>query len=266
MNDDNDNKMLKLSHTIGAESRYQFVRHGSADNLAIVFDFKFDGSTDINRGITFGGTSAIGSNMGLYGIPLQLTNENGFYELVLKSSHRYAVDSDTWYNIRIEVDSLYNKSACRYYINNALFVEDTIASSLVGFKAYEMLVYANYSGQLGFTGNVYIDNLYVGDLPETVKHGGFDTLTPIAYDYTSRNLIDLNTESIVTRKPDGSILVKEAPEHDLDATSKKYVDGIITPLLERIAALEEQLANFQPSDTALFDATLAAQEALEGGE
>ena len=134
-----------------------------------------------------------------------------------------------WFNFRMELDDLTKGAERRIYINNKLVNKNTIGAALTGMKSFQMQVLPYKSGEGStFVGEIGIDNVYFGEVPPEVKHNGYDTITAIAYDYEDAAVQSLNGETIVSRKPDGSILTKKEltdADDDRIAVSKYYVDN-----------------------------------------
>lgn len=139
-----------------------------------------------------------------------------------------------WVNFRMEFDALTKGAERRIYINNKLINKNSIGAALTGMKSFQVQALPSNSAE-GDTlvGEIGFDNIYFGEIPPEVKYNGYDTLTAIAYDYEDPAVESLNRETIVSRKPDGSVLVKKElsdADDDRSATSKYYVEAALAEI------------------------------------
>lgn len=209
----------------------------------VIFLFKiflnpFEPSS-LNRGITFtpynnaSGGNPIWStkinftiapstlNDGTYSFQMNKDNEDNASELAI-------LNTGVWHTIRLELDGVEKGSARRFYLDNILKYSGTIASGIAGMKAYRAQILATSGGNSGYSGIIQFDDIYFGELPIEARYNGYDALTPVSYDYDEEAIKNLNKDSVVLRKPDGTILTKkEISEQDDDriAVSKHYVDS-----------------------------------------
>ena len=227
-----DTAYLSCNHPTSAQSKYRLIRRGTENELVLSFDIKIAPASDLvnNRGFTMVAKNDILADTSMWGgsnLTIEYPKGGSGYNITFLCQTKSFDYVNSWVNLRIEMDGLGKDSPARLYLNNTLVISGAITESVASIKAYDFMIYNWNNSNSGFRGNILIDNLYFGDVPDTVRYSGYDTLTPIAYDYEDERVQSLGFDTLVTRKPDGAMLTKkELTEEDDDRTaaSKYYVD------------------------------------------
>ena len=146
--------------------RYSFKNATEVtDSYVFETDICFNNiSIPAGRGFAFYGTSNLSSDAGLSFFGFALVKlDDGSYGVRLNSSKNtpYTINQGEWYNIRVEADAI-SKSTLRLYVNGVMVDTYNFSDSLSGIKGVQLMCWSTYSGTEGFTGEVYVDNTYVG--------------------------------------------------------------------------------------------------------
>lgn len=230
---DGENYVVDCIHPTSAQSKYRFIRQGTKNELVFSTDIKLVPASDItnNRGFTMVAKNSITEDNSIWGgsnLSVEYAKGGDGYKLTfLGTTISFADYVGDWVNLRIEMDSLGKGGAVRLYLNNTLKISGELTASVVAIKSYDFMIYTWNNSNSGFRGNIYFDNMYFGDVPEAVKYAGYDSLTPVAYDYEDESVARLGADTLVLRKTDGSVLTKKELTDDDDvrvAASKHYVD------------------------------------------
>lgn len=225
--------LVDCNHPTSAQSKYRFIRRGTENELVLSVDVLIVPASDLvnNRGFTMVAKNDILADTSIWGgsnLSVEYPKGGSGYTLTfLSQTVSFADYIDKWVNLRIEMDGLGKGSPARLYLNNILKISGELTASVASIKAYDFMIYNWNNSNSGFRGNIYFDNMYFGDIPDTVRYSGYDTLTPIAYDYEDERVQLLGLDTLVTRKPDGSMLTKKEltdEDDDRTAASKYYVD------------------------------------------
>lgn len=234
-----ENYVVDCVHPTSAQSKYRFIRQGTKNELVFSTDIKIVPASDItnNRGFTMVAKNSITEDNSIWGgsnLSVEYAKGGDEYKLTfLGTTISFADYVGDWVNLRIEMDNLGKGGAVRLYLNNTLKISGELTASIVAIKSYDFMIYTWNNSNSGFRGNIYFDNMYFGDVPEAVKYAGYDSLTPVAYDYADESVAKLGADTLVLRKTDGSVLTKrELTDADDDrvAASKHYVDNQINML------------------------------------
>lgn len=158
---------LKVDYKANSSwGRYSFKNATEVtDSYVFETDICFNNiSIPAGRGFAFYGTSNLSADAGLsfFGFTLVKLDDGG-YGVRLNSSKNtpYAINQGEWYNIRVEVDAISN-STMYLYVNDVVVDTYNFSNSLSGIKGVQLMCWSTYSGTEGFTGNVYLDNTYIG--------------------------------------------------------------------------------------------------------
>ena len=234
---DGDNYIVDCAHPASAQSKYRFIRKGTKNELVFSTDIKIAPVSDItnNRGFTMVAKNSITEDNSIWGgsnLSVEYAKGGDGYKLTfLGVTIPFDKYIGYWINLRIEMDALDKGSAARLYINNSLKISGVLTANVKQITAYDFMIYTWNNSNSGFRGNIYFDNMYFGDIPEAVKYSGYDTLTPVAYDYEDETIAQLNMDSLVLRKSDGTMLTKKDIPASADGrtvVSKHYVDNSVS--------------------------------------
>ena len=271
---ENSETFLRCTHPTRwkGESDYQFKRKGSAEHLALIFKIRINPAENIEattRGFTFVGTNDLAGKGYLWkDSNIIISNTNGVYYISVGGTYTNicTIPTNEWVNIRFELDGIKQNSATRLYVNDTLKNTGILSANISLPKAYQLLIYATSGSNQGYQGNIDIDDFYVGDIPASIRHNGYDSLLPIAYDYESYIVKDLDTETIALREKDGNILVKKEltkEDDDRSATSKYYVDSAINDIrtIDKIASIDTWVAGSY--DVGIQDSGISWGETFE---
>lgn len=236
-----ENPFVECEHLTSAQSKYRFIRRGTENELVLSFDIAIYPNADLvnNRGFTMVAKNDILADTSIWGgsnLTLEYPKGGSGYRMTFLSQTVPFNYVGKWVNLRIEMDGLSKGSEARLYLNNTLVISGTLTASVASIKAYDFMILNWNNSNSGFRGYIYFDNMYFGDVPDTVRYSGFDTLTPIAYDYEDERVNGLGLDTIVTRKPDGSMLTKKelTDEDDERSVVSKYS---LAKGIERLAPL-----------------------------
>lgn len=241
---DTTNKYLKCEKASGSGgTTMYFTRQDTYAPAAFTFDLYLNPAEECLakacRGLyvtpynSAQGGNAIWSSLCNFAI---ISRTAGKYALEISNVEIYDLTPyiGEWFNFRMEFDDLTKGAERRIYINNKLVNKNTIGAALTGMKSFQMQILPYKSGEGStFVGEIGIDNVYFGEVPPEVKHNGYDTITAIAYDYEEAAVQSIGGETIVSRKPDGSILTKKEltdADDDRIAASKYYVDNAVASI------------------------------------
>ena len=102
------------------------------------------------------------SKFSVFGFAL-VKNTDGSYYIRLNNSKKvaYTITENEWINVRVEADALSN-STVRLYVNGVLVDTYDFSSNISNIAGVQLMCSSTYQGNEGFTGNVYLDNTYVG--------------------------------------------------------------------------------------------------------
>lgn len=236
-----ENPFVECEHLTSAQSKYRFIRRGTENELVLSFDIAIYPNADLvnNRGFTMVAKNDILADTSIWGgsnLTLEYPKGGSGYRMTFLSQTVPFDYVGKWVNLRIEMDGLSKGSEARLYLNNTLVISGTLTASVASIKAYDFMILNWNNSNSGFRGYICFDNMYFGDVPDTVRYSGFDTLTPIAYDYEDERVRGLGLDTIVTRKPDGSMLTKKelTDEDDERSVVSKYS---LAKGIERLAPL-----------------------------
>ena len=161
------NNTLKFDYKANSSwGRYSFKNTTEVtDSYVFETDVCFNNiSIPTDRGFAFYGTSNLAGDAGIshFGFTLAKLDDGG-YGVRLNSSKNtpYAINQGEWYNIRVEVDALSN-STMYLYVNGVVVDTYSFSSSIADIKGVQLMCWSTYNGVEGFTGEVYVDNTYVG--------------------------------------------------------------------------------------------------------
>ena len=163
------NDILKVNYKAnGTWGRYSFKNSGEVtEGYVFETDILFNNiSIPAGRGFMFYGTSNLSadaeSKFSVLGFAL-VKNDDGSYYIRLNNSKKvaYTITENEWINVRIEADALSN-STVRLYVNGVLVDTYNFSSSISNIAGVQLMCSSTYQGNEGFTGNVYLDNTYVG--------------------------------------------------------------------------------------------------------
>ena len=258
-----ENPFVECEHLTSAQSKYRFIRRGTENELVLSFDIALYPEYNLtnNRGFTMVAKNDILADTSIWGgsnLTLEYPKGGSGYKMTFLSQTVPFDYVGKWVNLRIEMDGLSKGSEARLYLNNTLVISGTLTASVASIKAYDFMILNWNNSNSGFRGYIYFDNMYFGDVPDTVRYSGFDTLTPIAYDYEDERVKGLGLDTIVTRKPDGSMLTKKelTDEDDERSVVSKYSlsKGIerLAPLFIQSGARTSDASDYNGADNGMY--------------
>ena len=244
------NKFLHCNHPTRwkGESRYQIIRKGTENAFAVLARIRINPLASIEattRGFQFAACSTKSTNANIWsGSNLVIANTDNVFTLAVGSEVICEVPVNEWFDVRLEVDGLVRGvSPVRCFVNNELKFNKTLTytdkepkGSKISLPRSYQLYIPNSGDVQGYQGTIDVDNLYVGDIPSAVRHNGYDSLTPVVYEYENAAIESLDKPTIPLREKDGSILTKKElsdADDDRAATSKYYVNNLLNNYLEK---------------------------------
>ena len=175
--------LLRTAHN--EENRFNIRRQGSGSSMVFEADMMLSGLTQgDHRGFTVGAATSPTGNQNVWGNhPIKIVWDAALSANVLTvAGVTYAFTEDVWFNLRVEYTGLSTGSKVLVYINGEKLEGEGSLSSYIGgaaaFNAYALADGTdNGVKRNGLVGNIYMDNIYLGDPTAPAPDSGDDSAT-----------------------------------------------------------------------------------------